>query len=156
MSKNAFNEIRAYFDKPIIEIPLNSLVIQKSRALFEFLIVKRQIHLMYDSICNVELIEGVLKAKLNYCLKQNLFSLRNLSNIYNAQELSVLEEIYAALSKHFNRCKDCLKKGFICKICNKPDRIFTFELRETKGCGKCKKLYHVHCLRYKPCICSNK
>ena len=38
---------------------------------------------MYDSICDLELMEPLLKKKLNYCLKQNLFSLKNLYDIYN-------------------------------------------------------------------------
>lgn len=61
---------------------MDSAVIQKSRELFEFLVVKRQIHLMYDSICNIELIQKVLNKKLNYCLKKNLFSLHNLYSVY--------------------------------------------------------------------------
>ena len=88
--KKAFNDIHAYYDKAVIEIPLDALVIQRSRILFEFLVVKRQIHLMYDSICNIELMEGVLRKKLNYCLKQNLFSLHNLYNVYNNTELANL------------------------------------------------------------------
>jgi len=38
---------------------------------------------MYDSICNTELMEKLFGNKVNYCLKENLFSLKNLYDIYN-------------------------------------------------------------------------
>ncbi len=38
---------------------------------------------MYDSICNLDLMEPLMKKKLNYCVKPNLFSLKNLYDIYN-------------------------------------------------------------------------
>ena len=34
-----------------------------------FLILKRQIHLMYDSICNCELMDKLFGPRVNYCLK---------------------------------------------------------------------------------------
>jgi hypothetical protein len=57
--------------------------VKNNKILYEFLILKRQIHLMYDSICDLELMEPLMKKKLNYCVRPNLFSLKNLYDIYN-------------------------------------------------------------------------
>lgn len=97
---------------------------------------------MYDTICNVDFIVNLLGNRINYCLKQNIFSLKNLYDIYNSQEELHVKRAVDSLSTHFYQCADCQKKGFKCKSCNNPVKIFTFELRSTKGCAKCKKLYH--------------
>jgi len=83
VSRKAYIEIKSYYEKPIIEIKNESQLVKQSKLLYDFLVIKRQIHLMYDSICDLELMEPLLKKKLNYCLKQNLFSLKNLYDIYN-------------------------------------------------------------------------
>lgn len=110
---------------------------------------------MYDSICNTEFIERLLGSRINYCLKQNIFSLKNLYDIYNSQEEVYLSKIVESLSAHFYQCKECQKKGYKCKICNNAARIFPFELRTTKGCTTCKKLYHRECFQVKGCMCSH-
>ena len=89
--KKAQAELRSFYEKPILEIKHDSDLVKKSKRLYEFLVIKRQIHLIYDSICNLDLIEPLLKEKLNYCLKMNLFSLKNLYDIYNGQESPKLQ-----------------------------------------------------------------
>lgn len=49
---------------------------------------------MYDSICNVELIDNLMKNKANYCLKIYLFSMKNLYDIYNGQETVKIRKDY--------------------------------------------------------------
>lgn len=43
---------------------------------------------MYDTICNSELVDKMFGNKINYCLKDNHFSLKNLYDIYNGLEIS--------------------------------------------------------------------
>lgn len=113
--------------KPLIEIHRDNPVIKKSQRLYDFLVLKRQIHLIYDSICNLDLIEPIIKNKLNYCLQKNIFSMKNLYDIYNGQETLSLQKDYEILSRHFYRCEICQKKkGHICKKCKDPVRIFPF------------------------------
>lgn len=152
--KKAHAEIRSYMDKPIIEIKNDSSIVKKSKRLYDFLVIKRQIHLIYDSICNLDLIEPLLRDKLNYCLKNNLFSLKNLYDIYNGQETMRMQREYEILSRHFYRCEVCQKKkGYNCPVCKDPVKIFPFELKETLGCKACRKLYHRKCLPSGKCLC---
>ncbi len=53
--------------------------------MYDFLVVKKQMHLIYDSICNLEFIEPLMKKFENYCLKMNLLSMKNLYDIYHGQ-----------------------------------------------------------------------
>ena len=85
VSKVSSAELKVYYNKPLIEISKDNPAIKKSQRLYDFLVLKRQIHLIYDSICNLDLIEPLLKNKLNYCLQMNLFSMKNLYDIYNGQ-----------------------------------------------------------------------
>ena len=129
-------------------------MVKRSKKLYEFLILRRQIHLMYDSICNSELMDNMLKNKVNYCLQQNLFSLKNLYDIYNGHEGTYLEGEFQILYKHFYRCETCLdRKGRLCAVCNHPPKIYAFELRETYSCERCRKISHRRCLEGNKCPC---
>ncbi len=68
---------------PIIELRHDEKVVFEHKILYDFLVLKRQLHLMYDSICNTEYMEKTFTKRINYCLKKNLFSLKNLYDIYN-------------------------------------------------------------------------
>ena len=150
--KTAYAELKSYYQKCLVEIPRDSPVVKQSQRLYDFLVLKRQVHLIYDSICNLDLIHPLLKSKLNYCLQINLFSMKNLYDIYNGQESLSLERDYEILSKHFYRCEFCeSKKGYICPKCKDPVKIFPFELRDTHGCKNCRKLFHRKCLFYREC-----
>lgn len=83
--KKSFIEIKSLYERPIIQINNEANIVKNNAKLFNFLILKRQLHLMYDSICNTEFIERLLGDRINYCLKLNLFSLKNLYDVYNSQ-----------------------------------------------------------------------
>lgn len=59
---------------------------------------------MYDSICNTEYMDKTFTKKIHYCLKKNLFSLKNLYDIYNGHETAQVEKDYAILQRHFYKC----------------------------------------------------
>lgn len=154
MCKEAWAELNARYEKPIVEIKKDNPIIKQNKTLYEFLVVKRQMHLIYDSICNLDLIEPLMKKCENYCLKINLFSMKNLYDIYHGRETTRLQRDYEILSKHFYRCDICQKrKGYICPICKDPVKIFPFELKENVGCSFCRKLYHRKCLPSGQCKC---
>jgi hypothetical protein len=60
---------------------------------------------MFDSICNTDFMVSLLGQRINYCLKLNLFSLKNLYDIYNSQEEVYLSKIVDSLGTHFYQCK---------------------------------------------------
>jgi hypothetical protein len=154
VSKTGYERIKRYFEKPIIEIGYSDPVVKRNKRFYEFLILRRQVHLMYDSICNSELMDKMLKGRLNYCLQQNLFSLKNLYDIYNGHEGPHLENEFTILSKHFYRCPTCQeRKGRLCAVCNHLPKIFAFELRETYSCERCQKISHRRCLQGNKCPC---
>ncbi|EFX61249.1 hypothetical protein DAPPUDRAFT_274317 [Daphnia pulex] len=96
----------------------------------------------------------MLKGRLNYCLRENLFSLKNLYDIYNGHETPHLEGEFSILSKHFYRCEVCQqRKGRLCAVCNHPPKIFAFELREAYSCERCQKISHRRCLMGSKCSC---
>lgn len=154
MSKSGYERIKRYFEKPIIEITYEEPVVKRNRRLYDFLVLRRQLHLMYDSICNSELMDRMLRGRLNYCLKRNLFSLKNLYDIYNGHEEPAMQREFAILAKHFYKCEICqAKKGRICTVCNHPPKIFAFELRESHSCALCHKISHRRCLINNRCPC---
>lgn len=75
---------------PLIEIRHDEPVVYENKILYDFLVLKRQLHLMYDSICNTELMEKTFPKRINYFLKKNIFSLRNLYDVYNGHETNQL------------------------------------------------------------------
>ena len=64
VSQIAFQQIEKLYDLPILEIPYDSAIVKSSKTLFEFLVkiiyalkvLKRQIHLLYDMICDPSLV----------------------------------------------------------------------------------------------------
>jgi hypothetical protein len=59
--------------------------------------------------------EKLFGSRINYCLKRNLFSLKNLYDIYNGHEKPHIEGEYGILVKHFYKCEICqTKKGRLC------------------------------------------
>lgn len=51
--RKAYIEIKSYYEKPIIEMKNESVLVRQNKLLYDFLVLKRQIHLMYDSICDL-------------------------------------------------------------------------------------------------------
>lgn len=154
VSKTAYAELKIYYQKPIVQLKRDNPIIKDNQRLYQFLVIRRQIHLIYDSICNIDLIEPLMKKRENYCLKINLLSMKNLYDIYHGQQTSRLQRDYDILSKHFYKCQVCQKrKGYICPICKDPVKIFPFELKQTFGCTACRKLYHRKCIPSGVCKC---
>lgn len=154
--KAAYSELNNYYEKPLIQIEYKSPTINNNKKLYDFLLIRRQIHLIYDSICNVDHIQAILKNRMNYCLQKNIFSLKNLYDIYNGQEIISLDRDYQVLSRHFYRCEICQKKrGFICPKCKDQVKIYVFELKTTHGCKLCRNLYHRKCLPLGKCDCTD-
>ncbi|KAM3146014.1 hypothetical protein pb186bvf_002007 [Paramecium bursaria] len=151
VSKIGEMEIERYYKHPIIEIEERSKLVQHNKSLFEFLVMKRQLHLMYDTICDPKLMQGLLENRMNLCLKQNLFSLKDLYEIYNGSLYKILMGYYAILIKHVDFCKSCSKRGQICQICQNIIPVHAFDIQNGTYCEKCLNLYHRKCLELGNC-----
>lgn len=94
-------------------------IILKNKKLFEFLVffffkiivtnllkklLKRQLHLLYDMICDVDLIHHLMGDKVNLVLKENLFSLKNCLEIYNGALFKYIEKCLNLLTMHVDGC----------------------------------------------------
>lgn len=154
VSRRSYEIIKLYYEMPIIEFRHDEKVVYEHKALYDFLVLKRQLHLMYDSICNTEYMEKTFTKRLHYCLKKNLFSLKNLYDIYNGHELAHIDKDFAILQRHFYKCEICQsRKGRLCHLCNNLPKIFSFELRDTYSCKHCHNIYHRRCLSNNICPC---
>jgi hypothetical protein len=74
--------------------------------------VKRQLHLVFDIICDPNIIFQLLEKRVNLCLKQNIFSLKNLYDISNGSLMKLVEGCYSIIVRHIDYCKVCLKKVY--------------------------------------------
>lgn len=68
--------------------------------------MRREIHLIYDMICNTDLVEILLSEdNMNFVLKDNIFSLKNLVDIHSEKLINFLKKIRDALKVHVNGCE---------------------------------------------------
>lgn len=128
---------------------------QKNNELFFFLTLRRQIYLIYDTICNTDAFEDLVGRKyMNLAIKPNLFSIKNLNSIHNGELTKFLSEKIFILEKHMHHCDDCLRKSYVCLICQSTEKIFVHDIFNTEMHPNCKRLYHKYCLTSKNCkIC---
>lgn len=68
-------------------------------------VLKREVHLIYNMICDEKLVESMLPDRLNLVLKENIFSLRNLCEIHDGCLPRILEKIIKYLFFHFDSCQ---------------------------------------------------
>jgi hypothetical protein len=68
-------------------------------------VLKRQFHLLYDIICDTNIIYQLLEGRVNLCLRENIFSLKNLSDLKSGTLIKMMEGFYAILMKHIDYCK---------------------------------------------------
>lgn len=104
-------EIEKIMDLPLLEMENSNPLVRNNKSLFEFLVMKRQLHLIYDMICDPKLVQSLLEKRMNLCLKRNIFSLKNLYEIYNGSLYRLIAGYYAILSKHIDYCKSCQRRG---------------------------------------------
>lgn len=66
--------------------------------------MRRQLHLMYDMICDNSYINDLMGNNTNLLLKQNLFSMKQMHEIKNGAMIKFLEKCYSMISKHMLSC----------------------------------------------------
>jgi len=154
--KSARDELMNYYTKPNMLIDSKSNTVQKNKIFYETLVMKRELHLMYDMICEGLYVLDLIGQNSNLLLKVNLLSLKQIVDIKEGAMMKFIERTHALLTKHIQSCNICQNKGKICSHCHDKQLIFPYDIRNTSICRKCKTLYHTHCLKRRGyCIVCN-
>jgi len=153
--KTAREELIKYYDKPNMLIDSKSETVQKNKTFYETLVRKRELHLMYDMICEGLYVLDLVGQEANLLLKINLLSLKQIVEIKEGALVKFIERIYGLLNKHIQSCNICQSKGKICPHCHDKKRIFPYDIRNTSICRNCKTLFHTHCLKRRSCVVCN-
>jgi hypothetical protein len=108
ISKESMKVINKWFDKPVIHIKSNERIVRMSSQLKQAVIFKRKIHKIFDLMKCTNLdtfIEDTL-GKYNYIiLKENMFSLRDLYDIYEGKFIVKLKSFFKIFEDHILSCK---------------------------------------------------
>jgi len=150
--RKAREEMKRCYNIPNILITLDSKLLSKSKTFYDALVMKRQLHLIFDMICESSAALDLIGDNANLLLKENLFSLKNLSEINSGAMERYMQKMYTMLNGHVTGCNSCQKKGKICSLCKNPVKIFPYDIKNTSVCKSCKTLYHARCLQLKKCI----
>ena len=151
ISKEGLQEVKDLLSKPIIKLPYENEIVLKHEELYEFLILRRQLHLIFEAMCNADLMKILLETRLNLILRENLFSLQNLIDIHKGTLKEELYKVNKVAIEHFSQCETCCKKASICSVCNDKKPIYFFEIKSTKVCETCKRVFHAKCWKEKGC-----
>ena len=66
--------------------------------------MKRQLHLIFDMICESNYVLDLMGTNSNLLLKVNLFSLKNLSEIHNGAMQKYMDKCFNMLTGHIAGC----------------------------------------------------
>lgn len=149
-------ELEANYDRPILEIPTDSIMIKKYPSFSNFLLLRLELHLLYDSICRPSIVADLMPGYLNLLLKQVLLSVKNMTEIKAGTLQEKLKTWLVQFKEHFEGCEHCIPKGRLCSTCKDPNnRVFVFEVMTTKVCKQCHHIYHKTCWAVKNCSYCN-
>lgn len=105
VSKKAAELLKELYEQPIIEIKPDNLLLRKHKKLFEFLYLKRQMHLLFDTICNSEFVLQLMTENKHFLLKQNYVSLKNLVDLQKPKLYENLGKHYQFFLTHVKSCE---------------------------------------------------
>ena len=153
VSNNVAIELEAFYDKPSLELSADSAAVKKSPNLSQFIILRRELHLLFDSICRPSIVADLMPNYLNLLLKKNLLSVKNFVEIESGSLLHRMNDWLSQFKEHFLGCERCNQKGLVCGQCKDQDsKVFLFDVRESKICKKCQQIYHRVCWAAKGCM----
>ena len=153
VSNNVAVELESFYDKPTLELSHSSSIVKKNANISVYIILQRELHLLYDTICRPSIVADLMPNYLNLLLKKNMLSVKNFVEIESGTLLSKMNEWLHQFKDHFEGCDRCSKKGIVCNQCNDIDnKVFIFNIRDSKICKKCSRIYHRVCWNTKGCI----
>lgn len=156
ISKAAKETIEKWYDKPVIHIKQKDPLIRLSHPVNECLILKRKIHKIFDLMKCEDYDKFVIQTLGDYkhfVLKESLFSLRDLVDIYeNRMQDKLIEFLHKFETHLLNECASCDYKGGNCMMCLSDEIIYAYDIEKIFFCNECKKLFHKKCCSFHPCI----
>ncbi|CAD8120871.1 unnamed protein product [Paramecium sonneborni] len=145
VSKEAYDTIKKNMEKIIFQINYFDNVVYKNQILYDFLIKKRSLRLMYDLLCQDFNFDFNFTQNYSHLiLPINLFSLKNFIEINNKTLFKIVNEAYDYGIDHISKCPQCQKLSVKCAECLKGN-IYIFDIVGTQYCRKCKKIFHRSC-----------
>jgi Putative zinc-RING and/or ribbon len=145
-------ELENCYDKPNLELADNSTIIRKFPVLSEFTLLKKELHLLYDSICRPSILTDLMPSHANLLIKKNLLSIKNFVEIKDGSLPVKMKDWLRIFRDHFRGCERCTKKGLICGGCrDATNKVFLFEISATRVCRRCHTLFHRTCWAVKGC-----
>lgn len=103
MSKKAFEKIKNAFFLPFLEIR-NHGSLKKNHNFSYFLILRKEVHLIFESICKKKVVFNDFE-KIEHLLAKDIFlSLHNIEEAINSRLVRVLEDEKMKFREHFLTC----------------------------------------------------
>lgn len=116
----------------------------------KFILMRKQLHLMFNQICNMYIILEIFKGRENLLLKDIYFSLNDIYDILFGDFRDYLEEKLKSFAIHFQNCQKCLKTVQKCYACEEQD-LFWWDIFGSVICPQCKTIFHRNCFNELSC-----
>lgn len=146
ISKKARNIIGLFYKEPIIYLKKKDLLLKKIPE--TVIRLKNDITNIYDYIkCDEsKIIEDILPQHKYLVLKEKIFSLKDLVEIYNRTFIAKLKEIKNKLVNHITtECKICKYEGNICSKCFSEEKINFYDSENIVYDKYFSQCYHKKC-----------
>ncbi len=103
ISKSARSLLTEWYDKPVIHIKRRDFIIKESSLLYTAIVLKRKIHKIFD-LMKCEKAESFVTSTLGlqkyFILRETLFSLKDLVDIYEYRLINRLKELLKKFENH--------------------------------------------------------
>ena len=148
ISKKAKAFIESWYDKPIIYLKKKDKLMKHfPNDIFR---IKKDINNIFDYMkCEdaFDFLEQKIPDRKYIVLKENIFSLKDLMEIYNETFIKKLKAIKEMFISHIrNECDSCKYEGDLCINCLNEDKINFYDSEEINYCRKCFKSFHKKCI----------
>lgn len=147
VSKTGANLLDNHFNEPFMLFG-KSFNYEKNAEFSRFVIMRKMIHLMFDTICDTELMLKIFKEKEHLFARELYLSPKNTTEI--SLLLNFLNSEITKFRVHFDQCPKCEVKKRKCQVCQKRD-IFSFDITNTVLCHTCGYLFHSNCFQKGMC-----
>lgn len=151
ISKKAKNNLSLWYNKPVIYLQENDILLRKN-ILNIVINIKKIFNNIFDYMkCKNKfiIIEDIFGEYEYLVLKEYLFSLRDFVEINNRKFFKKLKEFKNKLLKHIlHDCPYCKYEGETCIHCSSNEKIFLYDTEKVYYCHICNKSFHKKCIEF--------
>ena len=117
----------------------------------KLLVLRRIIHKMFDMINKCDNWKALINSdglkEHKYLLLRDCYLTLDLMCTPGRLE-EILNSFYKVLRHHLDKCRKCVYKGQMCKICmDKKNLIFIYDVSKVSKCKDCLKVGHKRCVQ---------